>query len=247
MRFDSALRGVEATADIDALTTKRRGGDSKQCNALRRAERPREIEGEASDAFGPRASEAGSESAVIHRPGLFAVSLEGEQADAHPYRRQCTTAKERWGPLCNALAMAPNAKAKANFTTARWLAAQPGVWQVELPMVPDGPVGPVRAFAVRMGPSKARFTLGRRSRDHGLSGDWSVTRIPADGAVAANAGQLSGGAPCGWLVIDRSEVPPPGSGTLGMAFVVDVEGTVSLGMPAEIPAVGASPRAGNQS
>jgi hypothetical protein len=119
MHFYSALRGVEATADVDPLTTKRCGGDPTQCNAPRRAERLREIEGEASDAFGPPASEAGSEGAVTDRPGMLALSLEGERADAHPYRRQYATAKERRSPFCNAVAMAPNATAKTKFTIAK--------------------------------------------------------------------------------------------------------------------------------
>jgi exopolysaccharide biosynthesis protein len=95
--------------------------------------------------------------------------------------------------------------------------------------------------AVRLHPARVRFSLERRSRDYGLSGDWSVDRLPAAGDVAFNAGQFAGGAPWGWLVLDGVELQPPGSGSLGMAFVADRDGTVSLVMPPELPA--ARPRA----
>jgi exopolysaccharide biosynthesis protein len=117
-----------------------------------------------------------------------------------------------------------------------WQATQPGAWQAELPMADKGPLGVVRAIAVRVDPRRVRFALEQRTRDYGLSGDWSIARLPPGGIVASNAGQFSGGAPWGWLVLGGSELQPPGSGTLGMAFVVDVAGRVSLVMPAEIPA-----------
>lgn len=118
----------------------------------------------------------------------------------------------------------------AVFTVVR-----PGVWHAERPMATKGPLGVVRAIMVRMDPSKVRFTLDRRSRDYGMSGDWSVERLPPDGVVAFNAGQFSGGAPWGWLVLDGVEVQPPGTGTLGMSFVIDREGLASLVMPGELP------------
>ncbi len=117
-----------------------------------------------------------------------------------------------------------------------WQALTPGVWRAELPMAKNGPLSVVRAVVIRIDPAKVRFTLDRRSRDYGLSGDWSVERMPSTGAVAFNAGQFSGGAPWGWLVLDGVEVQPPGSGTLGMSFIVDVDGRASLVMPGELAA-----------
>ena len=118
-----------------------------------------------------------------------------------------------------------------------WQAVHPGVWQAELPMAAEGPLSVVRAVVVRLDPRAVRFTLDRRSRDYGLSGDWSIDRLPPTGVVAFNAGQFSGGAPWGWLVQDGGEVQPPGTGTLGMAFVVGEGDEVSLVMPGELPAV----------
>jgi exopolysaccharide biosynthesis protein len=117
-----------------------------------------------------------------------------------------------------------------------WQAATAGVWLAELQMAARGPLSPVRAVVLRIDPSQVTFALDRRSREYGLSGDWSVDRMPATAVVAFNAGQFSGGAPWGWLVRDGAEVQPPGTGTLGMAFVVDAGGRVSLVMPGELPA-----------
>jgi len=116
-------------------------------------------------------------------------------------------------------------------------AVRPGVLQAELPMASSGPLRVVRAVSVRLDPALVRFTLERRSRDYGLSGDWSIDRLPDAGSVAFNAGQFSGGAPWGWLVVEGVELQPPGTGTLGMSFVVDDEGRVSLVMPGELTAV----------
>jgi exopolysaccharide biosynthesis protein len=118
---------------------------------------------------------------------------------------------------------------------AVFTAVRPGVWHAERPMATAGPLGVVRAVIVRLDPSKVRFTLDRRSRDYGLSGDWSVDRLPPAGVAAFNAGQFTGGAPWGWLVLDGVEVQPPGTGTLGMSFVIDPEGRASLVMPGELP------------
>ena len=128
-----------------------------------------------------------------------------------------------------------------------WQAVIAGVWQSELPMAAEGPLAVVRAVAVRLDPSRVRFTLDRASRDYGLSGDWSIDRLPSTGAVAFNAGQFAGGAPWGWLVRDGAESQPPGVGTLGMAFVVDAAGQASLLMPAELTAARARARLAFQS
>jgi exopolysaccharide biosynthesis protein len=117
-----------------------------------------------------------------------------------------------------------------------WQVAQPGVWQSEVPMAAEGPLGVVRAVVIRIDPAQVRFTLDRRSRDYGMSGDWSIDQLPATGVVALNAGQFTGGAPWGWLVRDGVEAQPPGVGSLGMAFMVDGAGRVSLVMPGELPA-----------
>lgn len=118
-----------------------------------------------------------------------------------------------------------------------WQAVRPGVWQREMQMAGSGPLAVVRVVAVRLDPKQLHFTLDTATRRDGSRGAWSIDRIPPRGVVAFNAGQFMAGSPWGWLVHDGSEVQPPGSGTLGMAFVVDSTGAASLVEPLERPAV----------
>ena len=121
--------------------------------------------------------------------------------------------------------------------TTPWQEVSPGVWQREMRMAPDGPLAPVRAVVVRLEPSRVRFTLDYSARDYGMIGTWTVDRMPPAGVVAVNAGQFSGGAPWGWLVRDGVESQQPGTGSLGMSFVVDRAGGLSLVTREELPAV----------
>jgi exopolysaccharide biosynthesis protein len=117
-----------------------------------------------------------------------------------------------------------------------WHAVRPGVWQVEMQMSSTMPLSAVRVIAVRLDPAKLRFTLDTATENYRSRGAWSVDALPAKGVVALNGGQFASGTPWGWLVIDGNEVQPPGTGTLGMAFVVDSSGGASLLAPAELPA-----------
>lgn len=128
-----------------------------------------------------------------------------------------------------------------------WQALGPGVRHAEVPMAREGPLRVVRAVLARLDPARVTISLDRRSRDYGLSGDWSVERMPAGAVAAFNAGQFSGGAPWGWLVRDGVEMQSPGFGTLGMSFVVDESGRVALVMPGEQPAIRARARQAFQS
>jgi exopolysaccharide biosynthesis protein len=121
--------------------------------------------------------------------------------------------------------------------TTTWQQVSPGVWQREMRMAPDGPLSSVRAIVVRLEPSRVRFTLDYAARDYGMIGTWTVDRMPPAGVVAVNAGQFSGGAPWGWLVRDGVEEQAPGTGSLGMSFVVDRAGAVSLVTRDELPSV----------
>lgn len=128
-----------------------------------------------------------------------------------------------------------------------WSAVRPGVWQSAMPMAERGPLSAVRAVAVRLDPNQFEFTLDVATRNHGLRGAWTIDSIAPAGVVAFNAGQFTGGFPWGWLVRDGVEIQPPGTGTLGMAFVVDSTGRISLVTPAELPAVRAHARLAFQS
>jgi hypothetical protein len=57
---------------------------------------------------------------------------------------------------------------------------------------------------------------------------WSIDSIPADAALAVNAGQFELDRPWGWIVNDGSERQPPRPGPLSSALVVDREGRVSI-------------------
>jgi hypothetical protein len=79
-----------------------------------------------------------------------------------------------------------------------------------------------------------RLSTKRGSLGADLVPAWTVDLIPPGAVLALNAGQFGGGAPWGWLVRDGVEVQPPGVGALGMAFVVDKAGAVSLVAPDEL-------------
>jgi exopolysaccharide biosynthesis protein len=121
--------------------------------------------------------------------------------------------------------------------TTPWQQVSAGVWQREMRMASHGALSPVRAVVVRLEPSRVRFALDYSARDYGMIGTWTVDRMPPAGVVAVNAGQFSGGAPWGWLVRDGEEWQEPGTGSLGMSFVVDRAGGVSLVTREELPGV----------
>jgi exopolysaccharide biosynthesis protein len=117
-----------------------------------------------------------------------------------------------------------------------WRPVQPGVWQRDIRMAPDGPLSVVQAIAIRIDPSVVSFRLDTATRDFGMRGAWSIERMPADALVALNTGQFATGRPWGWLVRDGIEAQPPGHGSVAMAFVVDSAGRPALLRPDDIPA-----------
>ncbi len=115
-----------------------------------------------------------------------------------------------------------------------WQAVAPGVWQASAPMAGRGPLAPVRATMLKLDPARVRFELRSATRDHGMRGAWTVDSLPPEGLAAFNAGQFTGPEVWGWLVRDGHEEQPVGTGTLGMAFVVDHQGRASLVAAQEI-------------
>ena len=91
-------------------------------------------------------------------------------------------------------------------------------------MAKRGVLAPVRAIAIRIDPSRYTFSLHLARRDYGLKPNWTIDSIPDHATLAVNAGR------------DGVESQPPGSGTLGMAFVVDSAGRIALVTPDEIGA-----------
>ncbi len=118
-----------------------------------------------------------------------------------------------------------------------WHAERPDVWRHEAPMATTGPLATVTAVAIRVNPAAHRFALDVVRHDYGMRGAWTIDSIPDDAVLTFNAGQFTGGWPWGWLVRDGAELQPPGKGSLGMAFVVDSGGRVSLVMPRDVPAL----------
>jgi exopolysaccharide biosynthesis protein len=117
-----------------------------------------------------------------------------------------------------------------------WRPVQPGVWQREIRMAPNGALSVVQAIAIRIDPTVVSFRLDTATRDFGMRGAWSIDRMPADALVALNTGQFATGRPWGWLVRDGVEAQPPGTGSVAMAFVVDSAGTPALVQPDDIRA-----------
>lgn len=103
-----------------------------------------------------------------------------------------------------------------------------GVSRQEFRMASKGPLSHVRAIVVTLDPTSVKFRLDLARKDQRLNPSWTIDSIPRNAVVAVNAGQFVGGFPWGWLVRDGVETQPPGSGSLGMAFVVDSSSNVSL-------------------
>jgi hypothetical protein len=120
---------------------------------------------------------------------------------------------------------------------AFWHPIQPGMTWSESPLATAGPLAAVNVVVVRMDPRLIRFQLDTATRDYGITAAWTIDRMPENGIAAFNAGQFIGGIPWGWLVIDGVEQREPGTGRLGMSFVVDSAGTTTLATPDELPAV----------
>ena len=130
--------------------------------------------------------------------------------------------------------MMPTLATAAVTLTAIWISVRPGVWQQESQMAKTGPLAVVRAIAIKVDPSAHSFRLDLARTNQGIRPTWTVDSMPDNAVLALNAGQFTGGFPWGWVVRDGVESTPPGSGTLGMAFVVDADGRASLVMPGEI-------------
>lgn len=110
---------------------------------------------------------------------------------------------------------------------ALWHAVQPGVWVHEAQMSTEGPLAPVHVVAVRLDPGLLEFSLDTSKGQQDRRG-WTIDQLPPVAVAAFNAGQFHSGRSWGWLVLDGSEVQPPGTGSTSMAFVVGMDGTVSL-------------------
>lgn len=100
---------VKMSTDMEAQLAKRCGADPSGWPDYKRAERLREIEAVASDAFAP-ASGAGEAPAVERPGGPSWVPTDDAQTAAHPYARKYAIAKERWIPFCAAEAEKTSSK-----------------------------------------------------------------------------------------------------------------------------------------
>jgi uncharacterized protein YigE (DUF2233 family) len=124
-----------------------------------------------------------------------------------------------------------------------WQPVRPGVEVGEMPLAGNGEAWRLRIILVRLTPAALRLSLAQQTRDLGTRGAWTIDSVPATSVLAVNAGQFMGGRPWGWLVLNGREVQPPGTGALGMAFLVDSSGAARLVPAAAIAGVRASGRA----
>lgn len=104
----------------------------------------------------------------------------------------------------------------------------------EFQMAKKGPLSHVRAIVITLDPASVTFRLDLARADQKLRPVWTIDSIPQNAVAAVNAGQFIGGFPWGWLVRDGFETQLPGTGSLGMAFVVDSSDNVSLVTQSEI-------------
>jgi len=121
---------------------------------------------------------------------------------------------------------------------AEWYSGAPGMERGAVEIAATGDGFRTRVVLVRMDPSRFRFRHDARLRNGGPG--WSIDRVPASAVVALNAGQFSGIAPWGWLVMDGEEVRPPGRGPLSMAITWDAGGRMRWLAPDDIPAARAA-------
>lgn len=135
----------------------------------------------------------------------------------------------------------------ALWLAVAWEPVRPGLWQQRAPMAKRGPLAAVTVIAIRVDPAAHAFELHLARRDYGLRPAWTIDSIPDRGVAAVNAGQFTAGFPWGWLVRNGVEFQPPGTGTLGMSFVVDHHGRVALVMPDDIESVRSGARYAFQS
>lgn len=112
-----------------------------------------------------------------------------------------------------------------------------GVSRQEFQMAKNGALSHVRAIVVTLDPASYRIRLDLARADQKLRPVWTIDSIPQNAVVAVNAGQFIGGFPWGWLVRDGVETQRPGSGSLGMAFVVDSSDNIALATQSEIARV----------
>jgi phosphodiester glycosidase len=121
----------------------------------------------------------------------------------------------------------------------RWARVARGLDRITVDVAGGGEGWNTRIIALRLDPAVFHFSLRTRMDDEGTPA-WSVRDAPAPAVVAVNAGQFSGVAPWGWVVIDGREVRPPGRGPLSTAITWDPNGRVRWLRPDEIEAARAS-------
>lgn len=90
-----------------------------------------------------------------------------------------------------------------------------------------------RVMIVKMPANRIEFSL-MVNRVGNLMAPWSIEHAPNDAVIAVNAGQFTDNGPWGWVVHNRRELQPPGTGALAGALVVDRNGAVQLLTAGEI-------------
>jgi hypothetical protein len=126
---------------------------------------------------------------------------------------------------------APGAWRAASPTLAgavEWRSARPGLEWSEVRLSGRGEAWRVRVVLLRLDPKRFELRLREATRAGGTLGAWTTDSVPAEAALAFNAGQFSGGQPWGWVVRGGRETQAPGYGPLSMALVVDSAGGARL-------------------
>jgi exopolysaccharide biosynthesis protein len=135
----------------------------------------------------------------------------------------------------------PSARAPWMTLTAEaeeWYSGAPGMERGAVEIAATGEGFRTRVVLVRMDPSRFRFRQDARLRSGGPG--WSIDRVPSSAVLALNAGQFTGIAPWGWLVMEGHEVRPPGDGPLSTAITWDAGGHMRWLAPGDIPAARAA-------
>lgn len=92
---------TKIATDLEALTRKRCGNDPAEWNQNKRAERLREIQGEASDAAAPPGYVAPARDEPAPISGPWAVTFAEAPAGPHPFQIAYAMMTERWPVFCD--------------------------------------------------------------------------------------------------------------------------------------------------
>jgi hypothetical protein len=131
---------------------------------------------------------------------------------------------------------APTAAAPSIRDGIDWSPVRPGMSWAELELSAGALGIPVRAILVQIDPQRFDFRLELATAANRMTGVWALDSVPADAALALNAGQFRETGPWGWVVLGGVERRDPGHGPLSVGLAVTDSGALRWVPSAELRA-----------